>query len=72
MSVLFFFLIMALLLPETARLSLEQIDDSFISGRKAWRTSLSRNKLISKGEKYDISPEEREQTLSDTANKDGH
>jgi hypothetical protein len=38
-----------LFLPETARLSLEQIDDYFASGRKAWRTSTTRNKKISSG-----------------------
>ena len=36
--------------PETARLTLEQIDDYFSSGRKAWRTSLKRNKKIASGE----------------------
>jgi SP family sugar:H+ symporter-like MFS transporter len=35
--------------PETARLSLEQIDDHFLSGRKAWKTSLGRNKAIASG-----------------------
>ncbi|KEF51622.1 uncharacterized protein A1O9_12257 [Exophiala aquamarina CBS 119918] len=71
MSVVSFF-IMFLLLPETARLSLEQIDDHFRSGRQAWRTSLSRNKLIAKGEMCDVTPEERNQSLSDAANKNRH
>ncbi|KAK5216035.1 hypothetical protein LTR72_010911 [Exophiala xenobiotica] len=38
-----------LLVPETARLTLEQIDDHFISGRKAWKTSTARNKRIARG-----------------------
>lgn len=33
-----------LLVPETAQLTLEQIDDLFNSGTKAWRTSVSKNK----------------------------
>ena len=39
--------------PETARLTLEQIDDYFLSGRKAWRTSIGRNKKIAKNEAVD-------------------
>jgi SP family sugar:H+ symporter-like MFS transporter len=35
--------------PETARLSLEQIDNYFESGRPAWRTSVGRNKAIANG-----------------------
>ena len=35
--------------PETARLTLEEIDDHFLSGRKAWRTSTGRNKRIARG-----------------------
>ena len=35
--------------PETARLSLEQIDDYFLSGKPAWKTSLGRNKAIARG-----------------------
>lgn len=35
--------------PETGRLSLEQIDDHFLGGRPAWRTSLRRNKNIIAG-----------------------
>jgi SP family sugar:H+ symporter-like MFS transporter len=42
-----------LLVPETARLTLEQIDDHFLSGRAAWRTSTSRNRKIAKGEVVD-------------------
>ena len=51
------FILLFLLLPETARLSLEQIDDYFQSGRKPWKTSLSRNKKIAMGEVFDV-PEE--------------
>ena len=43
--------------PETARLTLEQIDDYFASGRSARKTSLSRNKRIAKGEIFDVSAE---------------
>lgn len=42
-----------LLIPETARLTLEQIDEYFLSGRPAWRTSIGRNKSIAKGEETD-------------------
>lgn len=38
--------ILFLIVPECARLTLEQIDEYFLSGRKAWRTSLARNKRI--------------------------
>lgn len=38
-----------LFVPETSQLTLEQIDDLFVSGRKASKTSTSRNKLIAKG-----------------------
>ncbi|KAL3484676.1 general substrate transporter [Aspergillus germanicus] len=38
-----------LLMPETARLSLEQVDDYFGGGKPAWRTSLRENKLIASG-----------------------
>ena len=41
MGILFF------LVPETGRLSLEQIDAYFSSGESAWRTSLAKNKKIS-------------------------
>ena len=34
--------------PETSQLTLEQIDDIFSSGRRAWRTSTKRNKMISR------------------------
>ena len=46
-----------LFVPETARLTLEQIDDIFASGRRAWSSSLKRNKQIAKGEVFDVSPE---------------
>ena len=43
-------IVLFLVVPEVARLTLEQIDQHFISGRPAWRTSLARNKKIAKGE----------------------
>lgn len=64
-----FFVVLLFLLPETARLSLEQIDDLFVSGRKAWMTSLKRNKRIAKGELFDISPEAHHVALSDAESK---
>ena len=51
------FAINLFILPETARLSLEQIDDYFESGRKAWKTSLGRNKKIASGQIFDVAPE---------------
>ena len=41
--------------PETARLTLEQIDEYYFSGRPAWKTSTSRNKKIAMGEIVDHS-----------------
>jgi sugar porter (SP) family MFS transporter len=38
--------------PETARLSLEQIDDFFLSREKAWKTSTKRNTAIAQGSSY--------------------
>ncbi|KAI1850942.1 hypothetical protein JX265_007267 [Neoarthrinium moseri] len=38
-----------LIIPETGRLSLEQIDEHFESGRPAWKTSLMLNKRIASG-----------------------
>ncbi|OQV07838.1 hypothetical protein CLAIMM_12205 isoform 2 [Cladophialophora immunda] len=32
--------------PETGRLSLEQIDDLYLSGKPAWKTSLKKNKKV--------------------------
>ena len=43
-------ILLFLIVPETARLTLEQIDEHFMSGRKAWRTSLARNKRIERDE----------------------
>jgi hypothetical protein len=43
-------IILFFLLPENARLTLEQIDEYFTSGRKPWKTSLARNKKIARGE----------------------
>ena len=42
-------IVMFLIVPETGRLTLEQIDDFFEDGRGAWKTSLSENKEIAKG-----------------------
>jgi hypothetical protein len=50
-SFVFFFV------PETNRLTLEQIDDHFLSRRAAWRTSTGRNKKIARGEEVDHSGE---------------
>lgn len=44
------FLTLYFLLPENALLTLEQIDEYFMSGRKPWKTSLRRNKRIATGE----------------------
>lgn len=38
-----FVILIFLFVPETSRLTLEQIDDYFMSGRKAWTTSTKRN-----------------------------
>ena len=51
------FLVAFFIVPETARLTLEQIDDYFVSGPRPWRTSLSRNKQIARGEIFDVSAE---------------
>lgn len=37
-----------LFVPETTRLTLEQIDDLFSSGKKAWRTSTAKNTAIAR------------------------
>ena len=58
--------------PETARLTLEQIDDYFTSGRRAWSTSTRRNKLIASGNMYDISPEAHERMVHHMEEKTGH
>lgn len=47
MLVLTFFFV-----PETARLTLEQIDEYFFSGKPAWKTSTSQNKKIAKGQAF--------------------
>ena len=39
-------IILFFIVPETARLSLEQLDRYFTSGQKAWRTSLAQNKRL--------------------------
>lgn len=61
-----------LFVPETARLTLEQIDDYFTSGRRAWSTSTRRNKLIANGNTYDISPEAHERMIHNMEEKTGH
>jgi hypothetical protein len=38
-----------LFVPETARLTLEQIDEYYLSGAMAWKTSTGRNKKIAMG-----------------------
>ena len=40
------FMLIFLFIPETARLSLEQIDDFFTSDQKAWTTSVKKNKKL--------------------------
>ena len=60
----FMLILMVLILPETARLKLEQIDDYFASGRPAWKTSILRNKKIAKNLICDISPDVRNATLT--------
>jgi hypothetical protein len=40
--------------PETARLTLEQVDDCFATGRGAWKTSLPRNKKLAAGIPLDV------------------
>ena len=45
-TALFFCVFVLFFVPETARLTLEQIDEHFASGRRAWKTSLSRNKRL--------------------------
>ncbi|KAJ5706999.1 mfs monosaccharide transporter protein [Penicillium malachiteum] len=51
-----------LFVPETSRLTLEQIDDYFLSGKKAWSTSVKRNLLISRAQ-YTDSPKSEEEAL---------
>ena len=64
------FIVLFLYMPETARLTLKQIDDYFASGRRAWRTSIKRNKKIAKGEIYDTSPEIRNATIQENGQKE--
>lgn len=42
------FVIFFLVVPENARLTLEQIDDYFQSNKKPWNTSLSKNKAVAR------------------------
>ena len=64
------FIVIFLYMPETARLTLEQIDDYFASGRRAWQTSIGRNKKIADGETRDISPEVRNAAIQEKAHKE--
>jgi SP family sugar:H+ symporter-like MFS transporter len=32
--------------PETGKLTLEEVDDIFLSNKRAWETSYSKNKMI--------------------------
>ncbi|KAK6380655.1 hypothetical protein LTS17_004855 [Exophiala oligosperma] len=43
------FILVFLFVPETARLTLEQIDDYYMSSRPAWKTSMKVNKQIAMG-----------------------
>lgn len=61
-----------LFVPETARLTLEQIDDYFTSRRMAWSTSTRRNKLIASGNMYDVSPEAHERMIHQMKEKSEH
>lgn len=47
--------------PETARLTLEQIDDYFMSGEKAWRTSTKKNAEIARDGLHQAPMAERQQ-----------
>lgn len=51
--------VMFLAVPETGRLTLEQVDDIFATSTPAWKTSLKNNKEISKGQGQGISAAER-------------
>lgn len=42
-----------LFVPETARFTLEQIDEFFLSGKRAWRTSTKKNIAIARGDLLD-------------------
>ncbi|CAG7922487.1 unnamed protein product [Penicillium olsonii] len=50
-----------LFVPETARLTLEQIDDLFIRGERAWKTSLKQNAAIAAAPGLDPGMVERQQ-----------
>ncbi|KAJ5191236.1 mfs monosaccharide transporter protein [Penicillium cinerascens] len=51
-----------LFVPETARLTLEQIDDFFLSGSKAWKTSTKKNIAFARGDLSD-SPNSTQETF---------
>ena len=42
------------IVPETARLELEQIDDYFESDIPAWKTSISRNRKLAAGNVMEV------------------
>ncbi|KAF2171025.1 hypothetical protein M409DRAFT_64013 [Zasmidium cellare ATCC 36951] len=44
------FVLTFIFVPETAKLTLEQIDEYFASGVPAWKTSVRKNKKLAKGE----------------------
>lgn len=67
---LLMFMLMFSFMPETTRLTLEQIDDYFASGGPAWKTSTRRNKVIAKGDLHDVSPEVHDATTKSMGGKD--
>ncbi|KAN0099834.1 general substrate transporter [Hyaloscypha variabilis] len=51
------------LAPETARLTLEQVDDIFASKIRPWHTSVRRNQRIREGKEVNLSKESRDFTI---------
>ena len=64
------FIVIFLSMPETARITLEQIDDYFASGRRAWKTSLKRNKKIAEGDICDLSAGLRNAVIQEASRKE--
>jgi len=60
-----FIICLFFLLPESARLSLEQVDDIFVSKQRPWHTSLACNKCIAGGEEHDLSNEEQDAKIQE-------
>ncbi|KAJ5729973.1 mfs monosaccharide transporter protein [Penicillium malachiteum] len=58
-----------LFVPETSRLTLEQIDDYFLTGKKAWSTSVKINLLISQGQCPDSPESEQEALVTERAHQ---